>query len=281
MLKTPSPVITRFSTLLIMLLLTAAPLRAEMMDAAASLQEVLDGAHRTAEEKARDQYRHPVETLQFFGIRPDMTVVEIFPGGGWYTKVLAPFLKDRGTYYAAGYAPDPGNEYVARTNRRFEESFVAHPELYGNIHSTALDPSGDTGVAPDGSVDMVLTFRNVHNWMAGGYAARAFRTFYRALKPGGILGLVEHRAAADEPQEPRAKTGYVRQDHVIRLANEAGFELIGQAEINANPKDSRDHPKGVWTLPPTYRLGSQDRNKYAAIGESDRMTLKFRKPAQQ
>lgn len=251
---------------------------AQQADATAALQAAINSPQRSAADVARDRYRHPLQTLEFFGVKPDMTVVEIYPGGGWYTQILAPLLKEKGTYYAAGYLPNPDSKYVTRAINNFNKQFVANPGTYGRILVTALDPTGRIKIAPDGSADRVLTFRNVHNWMAGGFADQAFRQFYAALKPGGILGVVEHRAPADTPQDPRARSGYVRQDHVIKLATDAGFVLVAESEINANPRDDKNHPKGVWTLPPVYRLGDQDRDMYTAIGESDRMTLKFRKP---
>ncbi|MEX2353194.1 MAG: methyltransferase, partial [Gammaproteobacteria bacterium] len=227
------PTTTGLFIVFFIIMLATAPVTirsAEHTDTTAALNTVISGNHRTEEEKDRDQYRHPLETLQFLGIQPDMTVVEIYPGGGWYTRILAPFLKDSGTFYAAG--PNPGSDSA----QRFEENFVQRPEIYGTIHMTTLDPTDQLKIAPDGSADMVLTFRNVHNWMSGGSAEQTFQSFYQALKPGGILGVVEHRGSEDEPQDPEAGSGYVRQDYVIKLAADAGFELIGQSEINANPK---------------------------------------------
>jgi predicted methyltransferase len=244
-------------------------LRAEESDAA--LSAVIDGPQRSMGNKARDQYRHPFEVLTFFGVRPDSNVVEIVPGkAGYWTEILAPYLKDHGRYIASGDA----TRDIAPLNARVAIS----PELYGKIVITEFN-GGDQEIAPPGSADFVLTFRNIHNWMRAGTAEGAFRAFYRALKPGGILGVEEHRGRADQPQDPQAKCGYVRQDYAIALAEKAGFKLIGASEVNANPKDTKDYPEGVWTLPPTYRLGMQDRDNYAAIGESDRFVLKFEKPA--
>jgi predicted methyltransferase len=234
----------------------------------AALAAAIAGPHRSEANKARDKYRHPLETLTFFGIKPEMTVVEISPGAGWFTEILAPFLKDHGKLYEA-VGGGPG----AKT---FEDKLKADPAVYGRIIVSTLKPPAETDIAPAGTADMVVTFRNVHDWLAHGNAADYFKAFYRALKPGGILGVTDHRADPSQPQDPLAKNGYVRQDYMIRLAEQAGFKLAGASEINANPKDLRDHP--VWYLPPTLRLGEKDRAKYLAIGESDRMTLKFVKP---
>ncbi len=240
----------------------------------ARLQAAVNGAHRSDADKARDQYRHPVETLAFFGIREDMTVVELWPGGGWYTRILAPLLKDRGKLYLAAYKPGLIIRNATNTQR---EEVAAKPEVFGKPIFTVLE-KGEYDIAPPGSADLVLTFRNLHNWMDDGHVEAVFQAIHRALKPGGVLGLVEHRAPPG-PQDPRAKSGYVTEAHTIKLAEAAGLRLVARSEINANPKDTKDHPKGVWTLPPSYALKDVDREKYAAIGESDRMTLKFVKPA--
>lgn len=242
-----------------------------------ALDRVLTGVHRSAENRARDAYRHPRETLLFFGIRPDMHVVEVWPGGGWYTEVVAPLVRGQGKYYAAQFQPDPQSSFITEALRAYREKLEANPELYGEVEVTSLGPSGGE-IAPEGSVDMVLTFRNIHNWMARDWAPQAFAAMYRALKPGGILGVVEHRGDPGVPQDPQAKSGYVREDYAIRMIEEAGFKLVAKSEVNANPKDTKDYEQGVWTLPPTYRMGERDREKHAEIGESDRFTLKFVKP---
>ncbi|MCC6208480.1 MAG: class I SAM-dependent methyltransferase [Gammaproteobacteria bacterium] len=254
--------------------LAAAPAFAE--DAA--LKNILAGEHRPEANKARDQYRHPFETLEFFGIRDDMTVVEIFPGGGWYTEILAPYLKEKGAYYAAGLDPDSSQNFARRAVKAFKDKMDADPERYGKVNITVLAPPGKTEIAPPGSADMVLTFRNIHNWMAAGTAEQVFAAMFAALKPGGVLGVVEHRGNPQTAQDPKAKSGYVNQDYAIQLAEKAGFKFVGSSEVNANPKDTKDHPKGVWTLPPTFAMKDVDRAKYLAIGESDRFTLKFVKP---
>jgi predicted methyltransferase len=234
----------------------------------AALEAAISGPQRSEANKARDKYRHPLETLTFFGIKPDMTVVEIWPGKGWYTEILAPFLKDHGKLYEA-----VGGGAGAKT---FREKLKADRAVYGNVIITVLQPPAETDIAPAGTADMILTFRNIHDWLPRGNTEDYFKAFYRALKPGGILGITDHRADPSQPQDPNAKNGYVRQDYMIQLVEQAGFKLTGTSEINANAKDPRNQP--VWNLPPTLRLGQKDRAKYIAIGESDRMTLKFTKP---
>jgi predicted methyltransferase len=244
---------------------------------AAAIAQVLAGAHRPAENRARDVYRHPLDTLLFFGLKADMTVAEVWPGaGGWYTEVLAPLLAERGKLYTAETAPAAGNEFVTGNSRGFADKLAARPDLYGKVTVTRLGAAGGD-IAPPGSCDMVVTFRNVHNWMNLGYARQAFESMARALKPGGILGVVEHRADPARPLDARASNGYVNEDFAIELIESAGFELVARSEINANPKDTKNYEQGVWALPPAYRQGSRDREKYRSIGESDRFTLKFRK----
>jgi predicted methyltransferase len=239
-------------------------------DAASALKNAVDSASRSAKDRARDQYRHPIETLTFFGIKPDMTVVEIWPGGGWYTDILAPYLHDDGKLYAAISSGENADEY--------KKKLAADPARFGKVIVTQLDPLDRMQIAPAGSADMVVTFRNVHNWMRGGNGQAVFKAMYAALKPGGILGVEEHRGDPSKPQDPKAASGYVREDSVITMAEEAGFILAGKSDINANPKDTKDYPKGVWTLPPNLAMKDTDKAKYLAIGESDRMTLKFLKP---
>jgi predicted methyltransferase len=254
--------------------------------AAAAADLTLDAAvhnpQRSAKFVARDGARHPLEELAFFGVGPQSTVVEIWPGGGYWTEILAPFLHDHGVYYAAlegRQASETATAEAEKNNTVFHQKIGSDPATYGKVIPTALGV-GETDIAPAGSADVVLTFRNLHNWLKQGYAREAFATFYRALKPGGVLGIEDHRGQRDIPQDPAAADGYVRQDYAIALAEKAGFTFIGASEINANPKDTANWPKGVWTLPPTFRLGDEDRAKYAAIGEADNFVLKFRKPAQ-
>jgi predicted methyltransferase len=245
-----------------------------------ALLALVASADRAPANSARDAFRHPEATLSFFGIKPDSVVVEILPGsGGYWTEILAPYLKERGHYVAAVGNPQSISADAQKDIAAFNAKFVAAPDRYGAVQVTSFD--GDKyPIAAPGSADFVLTFRNIHNWMAAGDASAAFAAFFKALKPGGVLGVEEHRARSDQPQDPLAKSGYVRQDFAVALAEAAGFRLIAASEINANPKDTKDYSVGVWALPPTYRLKDVDREKYAAIGESDRFTLKFVKPAQ-
>jgi predicted methyltransferase len=257
-----------------------APSRPAPRDAvtAAAIEKVLAGDHRSAENHARDAARHPLETLLFFGIKREMTVVEVWPGAdGWYTEILAPLLAEGGRLYAAQLPPAPENPYVTGSLKSFTDKLAARPDVYGKVEVTALGPSGGS-IAPPGSADMVVTFRNLHNWINQGFAEAALAAMFQALKPGGILGVVDHRGDPAKPQDPRATNGYVNEEYAIGLARAAGFEFVARSEINANPKDTKDYQQGVWTLPPNYRLGNRDRAKYEAIGESDRFTLKFRKP---
>lgn len=242
------------------------------------LQDSLNAQHRSTANKARDQYRHPLQTLEFFEIKPDMTVVEIWPGGGWYTEILAPYLRNKGQLVAAHFSTQSKVPYFTKSVKAFIEKTSANPETYSKVLITELDAPEKVSIAPAGSADRILTFRNVHNWMKAGQADAVFKAMYTALKPGGILGVVEHRAAPDKEQDPQAKSGYVREDYVIALAQKAGFKLVGKSELNANSKDTKNHPAGVWTLPPSMRLKDENKQQYLEIGESDRMTLKFVKP---
>jgi predicted methyltransferase len=235
---------------------------------------------RTSRFVGRDAYRHPLETLRFFGLRPNQTVVEVWPGGGWYMEILAPYLRDRGKYYAAIEAPDVADAAKeAREDAAFLRKRIADDQThYGKVIVTELHPPQLTEICPPGSADLVLTFRNVHNWIAKGDQQAQFETFFKALKPGGVLGVVEHRAKPGTTLEEASKSGYVDEAYVKKLAATAGFRFDAESPINDNPKDTKDYPEGVWTLPPTLTLGDKDRAKYLAIGESDRMTLRFVKP---
>ena len=243
---------------------------------AGQLDAVLAGSWRSATNKARDVYRHPKATLQFFGLQPDQTVIEITPGGGWYSEILAPLLRDNGHYIAAVAGSNDSESSQDATALRGK--FTADPAQYGKAAIVTFNPKAPVLGAP-GSADMVLTFRNVHNWTMAGTAPAMFKAFYAVLKPGGTLGVVDHRAAEGANLDTIKGSGYLPTAYVIKLATDAGFKLDAQSEINANPKDTKDYPKGVWTLPPTLTLGDQDRAKYLAIGESDRMTLRFVKAA--
>lgn len=242
------------------------------------LMEAVQSDKRTPAFAARDQYRHPYETLQFFAVEPDMAVVEIWPAGGWYTEILAPLLKDNGVYYAAHFASNTELDYYRQSLEGFREKLAASPDIYSAVKQIEFDPAGALLSIPDGTADRVLTFRNVHNWLRNDAEQTAFELFYKALKPGGILGVVEHRAAPGIEREAMLKSGYMDEETVIALATQAGFVLDARSQINANPKDTKDYADGVWTLPPALRLGEKDRDKYLAIGESDRMTLRFIKP---
>ena len=234
---------------------------------------IVVGNHRSADNIARNEYRHPVETLEFFGIAPDMRVVEIWPGGAWYTEVIAPYLQDSGQYVAANWDPNSEVEFIRKGVQKYVDKLGEYPDLYGNATMTVLMPPAQWDLGPAGSADMVLTFRNIHNWIPRGYAGDMFAKIYAALKPGGILGVVEHRAAPGAEQDPKAASGYVSQDYAIEIIEAAGFKLVATSEINANPQDTKDYEKGVWTLPPTLRAGDDPR--WREIGESDRFTLKF------
>jgi predicted methyltransferase len=244
---------------------------------ASQLDRILASSHRSDANRARDEYRHPRETLLFFGVRPGQTVVEILPIGGWYTEIIAPLVRQNGLYVAAMPPATAGNANSENGRKSYMDFLARSPGHLDRVKVVDFTP-GKARLVPDGTADVVLTFRNIHNWMAGGQAEVAFLEMYRALKPGGTLGVVEHRGNEAVPQDPRARNGYVNQAHAIKLIEGAGFRLVATSEINANPKDTKDYPGGVWTLPPALRNGEVDRAKYLAIGESDRFTLKFVKP---
>ncbi len=244
---------------------------------AAAIERALSGDQRAPGNRERDAQQHPLETLLFFGIKPDMTVAEVWPGaGGWYTEILAPLLAEHGKLYAAEMPAAIGNEYVTASLASFAAKLAARPDIYGKVTTSSLGAAGGD-IAPPGSCDLVVTFQGIHNWMNLGFAKDAFAAMNRALKPGGTLGVVESRAAAGKPQDPRAGNGYVDEKSAISLIESAGFELVARSPVNDNPRDTKDYEQGVWSLPPDYRQGSRDRARFEAIGESDRFTLKFRK----
>jgi len=253
-------------------------------EVSADLAAAIAGPQRSAENRARDQWRHPAQTLAFFGIRSDMTVVELSPGGGWYTEILAPYLREQGKLYAAAYPADAAGEdgeYYRKSREAFEAKLAAAPAVYDRVTVTNFMPPASLDIAPAGSADMVLTFRNVHNWITDDRAeVKVMEAAFKALKPGGVLGIVEHRTDEPVTREQMYEGGYMPESALIAAAEAAGFELEAKSEVNANPKDTHAHPEGVWTLPPTLALEDKDREKYLAIGESDRITLRFRKPAQ-
>ena len=247
----------------------------QMFDA--KIDAVLAGHWREDANKARDRYRHPKQTLEFFGLEPGMRLIEITPGAGWYAEVLAPLMQDDGSYTAALMTPGKPDGEAARSLAAMRKMFAGNPAEYGKAKIVEFDPKTPNLGAP-GSADMVVTFRNVHNWVMADTAPAMFKAFFDVLRSGGVLGVVDHRATSGADLDKVKSTGYLPEVYVIKLATDAGFKLDAKSEINANPKDDHDHPKGVWTLPPTLALGDKDKDKYLAIGESDRMTLRFVKP---
>ncbi len=245
---------------------------------APALDRAIHAPTRTAKMIARDDARHPAAELAFFGITPRSTVVEIWPGGGYWTQILAPYLHDHGTYYLAmGAADGDHTEHDFALNPKFQAMLDAHRDVYDRVKFTQFG-AHRPDLAPPGSADLVLTFRNLHNWMEAGDAPAMLAAIRAALKPGGILGIEDHRANTRTPQDPKAESGYVRQDYAIALVERAGFKLVGSSEIDANPRDTADYPNGVWTLPPAFGNGDVDHAKYAAIGEADNFVLKFARP---
>jgi predicted methyltransferase len=241
----------------------------------AALQAAIDAPGRDAANRARDVYRHPLQTLEFFGVRPNQTIIEITPGGGWYSEILAPYLNARGHYIGAvpaAAADSAGGKRNAAFGARLKAA-------KGSAHASLVELDAKTPALAAGTADVVLTFRNVHNWVAAGNADAYFRAFFVALKPGGVLGVVDHRAKPGTDLDTMKSSGYLTEALVTKFATDAGFVLEASSQVNANPKDDTNHPNGVWTLPPTNRHDAADDAKYKAIGESDRMTLRFRKPA--
>jgi predicted methyltransferase len=245
-----------------------------------ALDAVLSGDHRSAENAARDVYRHPRETLEFFGLQKGMRVIEILPGRGWYTEILAPALRSAGQLVVATPGGDHPNDFLGGLHDKLIEKMASDPDVYDRVEVKKLQTAtASIDLGPPDSADMVLTFRSTHNWIRFGGIEQAYRAFFEVLKPGGVLGVVQHRGKDSWVPEFSAQNGYVPQAYLIGFIEQIGFEFVDSAEINANPKDSKNYPEGVWSLPPSYRLGDKDREKYTAIGESDRMTLKFVKPS--
>lgn len=242
----------------------------------AALRAALAHPLRTDAEKARDVYRHPYETLEFFGVKPDQNVLELWAGGGWYTRVLAPYVAPTGKLHVTTFQRDSEREYYRKMAAAMYE-YVGQFEQGSALNVIEVNPAAiDFGV--EGQVDVALTFRNIHNWVGAGIDKAVYEATFKALKPGGVFGVVEHRGKPGMTREESAKSGYMDQATVIADIEAVGFKLVEASEINANPNDTKDHPEGVWTLPPSLRLGEVDREKYVAMGESDRMTLKFIKP---
>ena len=249
------------------------------VQAALDWEAALNGAHRSQQSAARDEFRHPRKTLEFFGLREGLTVVELSPGGGWYTEVLAPLMADDGTYYAA-HGSVNGSAYARRSLGGYLTKLGNNDATYSNVVITELSPPDALDIAPENSADLVLAFRNIHSWMRGDALPDVLAQVFTTLKPGGVFGVVQHRGRDGISVDEMKNTGYVTEEHVIAAAEAAGLALEARSEINANPADPADHEKGVWTLPPSLRNGDKDRERYMAIGESDRMTLKFVKPAE-
>jgi predicted methyltransferase len=249
-------------------------------DLIARLEVAANGDHRSDKNKDRNQYRHPIDTLAFFGLEPNMTVLEIGPGGGWYTEVLAPAMRNTGVYIAGSYDIEVEGQpkYRYRQHQSLLTNIKDQPELYGQIKVASYSPPESRNLWQEHSVDMVITFRSSHGWVRQGMIDEVYSDFFKVVKPGGVLGVGQHRAPADGDAIAWAKKGYVPEARVIQAAEKAGFILDAKSEVNANVKDLKDHDEGVWRLPPTLGLGEQDREKYMAIGESDRMTLRFKKP---
>ena len=270
-----SPMLPGRAALFAALLATLVPVAVHAAPTDSALTAAVAAPDRTPTNRARDAFRHPAQTLAFFGLKPGMTVVEISPQGGYFTEVLVPAIGPTGHLYAAW--PDPAGEAREQANiDKVKAKYVQNPR-YANVTLTYFGKGGQQ-IAPSGSADMVVTFRNVHNWIMEGFAPQAFQEFYAALRHGGVLGLEEHRLPESRTTDLDGSKGYVKQSAVIAMAQAAGFKLVASSEINANSNDTADYPKGVWTLPPNYAEGDKNRAHYAAVGESDRMTLKFVKP---
>lgn len=271
---------TRFvAAVLASAIIPAAPAMAQAA-ADAALDAAIAGPQRSAANKARDVYRHPKEVLQFFGFRSDMTVVEIWPDTGWFAEILAPALRERGRYVAAQY---PLQHRTTTSGNRaarvaFDAMRAANPAAYDKVISTDLAVPDLLEMVPPGTADMVLSFRSVHVWAYRKVEDQMFKAAFDALKPGGVFGVTDHRAPEGWSRERQVSSGYMTESFVIAAAQSAGFKLAGKSELKANPKDTKDYGKGVWALPPSLAYGAQDREKYLAIGESDRMVLKFVKP---
>lgn len=253
---------------------------AEPLSMTAKIEAAMFADHRSDANQSRNRYRHPVGTMDFFGLKNGMSVIEISPGGGWYTEILAPALRDDGLYIAASYDVDVPDqpEYRYRQHENMLKRFSEQADLYNQVKVAHYTPPTSTDLGAAGSADLVLTFRNSHGWVRDGLAEGIYADFFKVLKPGGVLGVVQHRAPDNNNDIEWARKGYVSESKIIEVAEKAGFKLEAKSEVNANPNDRKDYEQGVWTLPPSLRLGEDNQAKYLAIGESDRMTLRFRKP---
>ena len=264
----------RIASLVVLTVLTAISFATVLANDQSTLTQLLKAPYRTQANVVRDVYRHPIETLTFFGVKDSSTVVEILPGSrGYYLEILAPYLKDRGVYIAANRDENAAPRYL-EDHQKFLARLKEDESVFAKVKVTKFNADRHD-IAPAGSADFVLTFRNLHNWLERNEIDGALRAFHKALKPGGVLGVVDHRGRTDLPQEAQMKFGYVREDVAIKLIEKAGFKLAATSPVNNNPKDTKDYPDGVWTLPPSYRLGDKDRAKYQAIGESDRFTHRY------
>ena len=264
----------RIASLVVLTVLTAIPFATVLANDQSTLTQLLKAPYRTQANVVRDVYRHPIETLTFFGVKDSSTVVEILPGSrGYYLEILAPYLKDRGVYIAANRDENAAPRYL-EDHQKFLARLKEDESVFAKVKVTKFNADRHD-IAPAGSADFVLTFRNLHNWLERNEIDGALRAFHKALKPGGVLGVVDHRGRTDLPQEAQMKFGYVREDVAIKLIEKAGFKLAATSPVNNNSKDTKDYPDGVWTLPPSYRLGDKDRAKYQAIGESDRFTHRY------
>ncbi|MGA8261180.1 MAG: hypothetical protein WB783_13280 [Arenicellales bacterium] len=270
--------------LFVLTTLASSPAGAAQASADGGLEAAINGTQRSPANVERDRYRHPLQTLEFFGIKRDMTVVEVLPGGGWYTEILAPFLHDHGRLIEATAPPTTSNPFMRRMAEKYRQKLDADPDVYGRVELQAFENPDYIDLGPPHSADMVLTFRNMHDLVYGNAHDEVtsavldefLRSAYLVLKPGGVLGIVGHRADPDQPVGKTYRMGRLPESYVVQAAQRAGFKLEASSDINANPKDPRDVP--VWYLPPSLRSPEKDRAKYEAIGESDRMTLKFVKP---
>ncbi len=244
-------------------------------DTSAKIQWAMAGKHRSEKNRARDAFRHPLETLSFFGLKDDMTVIELWPGRGWYTEILASVMREKGKLRVTNFTAE---SELADMAKDYDALLASQPAIYGKVEVMRILPPNQLSLGPDESADMVLTFRNLHNWIMGGFEAKVFEATFKVLKHGGVFGFVEHHASDGTDPKLAKETGYVPEAYAVQLAQAAGFKLDSKSDVNANPKDPKNHEGGVWALPPNLKNGEKDKAKYQAIGESDRMTLKFAKP---